>query len=54
MTEKASVPGVRLRETDHRWLMQNRGSGSVAAKIHELIEYYCYHEGETPPGGIKI
>lgn len=32
-------------------LMENRGSGSVPKKVHELIEYYCYHEGKPQPQG---
>lgn len=29
---------IRIRDDDYRWLMQNRGAGSVADKIHELVE----------------
>lgn len=42
---------IRVELADYRWLMENRGSGSVPKKVHELIAYYCYHEGKPQSQG---
>ena len=29
---------VRIHDNDHKWLMLNRGMGSIPDKIHKLIQ----------------
>lgn len=48
MTLKNSTisASVRVYHSDWVWLMQNRGTGSVPQKIHELIQEKIENDGE--------
>lgn len=39
---------IRVREDDWRWLMMNRGMGSIPDKVHELVEDAKKKQQEEP------